>query len=258
MSTFQKRATSASGQKMDQKQRYNQIWNSMAVQNPKIWSTWEISKNFQGKRNLEIGPGNYPKIPLENGYFLDISETAIQGLKKLGLNTVVADATNLPFENEFFDFVAAMEVLEHIENHNQTLSEIFRVLKPLGFFMLSVPLKMEFFNEWDEAAGHYRRYEIPELQNLLSSNNFKIVKYRYPSQWLKKLNLDKSKLFKKAYQSEKSWNFFSIPKPLINLGVKAWAFFEKKGTPKWQTDVENLDNYKDKAIVMLCQKAGLS
>lgn len=241
---------------MKQKQRYDQLWQSIDIQNPEIWSLWKIIKDFQKKKNLEIGPGNYPKIPIKNGFFLDISETAINSLKQLGANTVTGDATNLPFENEFFDFVAAIEVLEHIENDGSAFSEIARALKPSGFFLFSVPLKMELYNEVDRLVGHYRRYEIKELQDLLLKNNFKILKYRYPSFYVKKLNafLSSSRFTKALYKSKSSWSFFHVPGFLLNLGAKTWAFVERKGAPEWQTDIENLEKYPGRDIAIFCQK----
>ena len=40
------------------------------------------------------------------------------------------DATRLPFQDETFDRIIASEVLEHISNDEDALSELFRVLKP--------------------------------------------------------------------------------------------------------------------------------
>lgn len=56
-----------------------------------------------------------------------------------GRKTITADLTDLPFENESFDWVIANHVLEHIENEKQALSEIHRVLKPSGKAILMIP-----------------------------------------------------------------------------------------------------------------------
>ena len=45
----------------------------------------------------------------------------------------------LPFTNEEFDAITMFEVLEHIHDQNKVLTEIFRVLKPNGFLIVSVP-----------------------------------------------------------------------------------------------------------------------
>src|SRR3989344_8874607 len=95
---------------------YDRLWKYGSVQKPAIWSLWKIIREFKGKRNLELGAGNCPRIPVEGGYFLDTSEQAIKNLKTMGGIAVVGDAVSLPFVDNFFDLVAGFEVLEHIEN----------------------------------------------------------------------------------------------------------------------------------------------
>ncbi|MFQ6083608.1 MAG: class I SAM-dependent methyltransferase [Candidatus Aminicenantia bacterium] len=46
----------------------------------------------------------------------------------------VADATDLPFSENSFDAVFAFGILHHIENWQKAISEIYRVLKPGGYF----------------------------------------------------------------------------------------------------------------------------
>lgn len=45
----------------------------------------------------------------------------------------------LPFQDEFFDTVLAWDIIEHIDNDAQLLTEIGRVLKKEGALLLSVP-----------------------------------------------------------------------------------------------------------------------
>lgn len=46
----------------------------------------------------------------------------------------IADAKRLPYDNETFDVVSAMDILEHIENPAEAIREASRVLKPSGKF----------------------------------------------------------------------------------------------------------------------------
>lgn len=50
------------------------------------------------------------------------------------------DLCNMPFEDNTFDFVISEDVLEHIEGYEKALREIFRVLKPGGKHIFTVPL----------------------------------------------------------------------------------------------------------------------
>lgn len=57
---------------------------------------------------------------------------------------VVADVCNLTcFEQNSFDAVFLMEVLEHVQNPQLAMDEIWRVLRPGGLVMLSAPFVFE-------------------------------------------------------------------------------------------------------------------
>lgn len=61
----------------------------------------------------------------------------IKGAENVRLN--VGDIENLEFKDNFFDFVLCIGVLEYLTDDNKALNEIFRVLKPGGYAILSVP-----------------------------------------------------------------------------------------------------------------------
>ena len=244
--------------------RYNRIWGSSNVQKPELWSIWKTIKDFQEKKILEIGPGNYPKIPIKNGFFVDISDRAIENLKRLGGRAVVGNATSLPFKDRFFDLVVALEVLEHIKDDKKAFFEIARVLKPSGIFLFSVPLGQELYDEFDRITGHERRYEIEDLKHLLLENRFKILKYRHCNPYPKLFeNIMKFLFLKKLLLSGKKHEvLFGLPRPFVSLYSRAHALIERQKTPQWQKDVENiqeyfnsLPKYKGKGIILFCQKS---
>ena len=67
-------------------------------------------------------------------------------------------------EDNSFDFVVSFQVIEHIEADDKYVSEIHRVLRPGGKFILTTPNKKMSItrNPW-----HVREYEIEELVTLL-------------------------------------------------------------------------------------------
>jgi SAM-dependent methyltransferase len=245
-------------EKYDHSRIYNRLWKCGSVQQPANWSLWKITKEFEGRQNLELGAGNCPRIPVKGGYFLDASEEAVRNLEALGGKAVLGDVVDLPFEANFFDLVAGFEVLEHVENDEKAFSEIARVLKPGGFFLFSVPLGQKIFNEFDLIAGHKRRYEIAELEKLLSKNGFKILKYRAPSFYVRILNSLKDSFLvlrmARHRRTKKSIEIFNPPQFVFNLHYRILSFLERKSAPKWKSDPKDLSRYKEKWIVMLCKK----
>ena len=62
----------------------------------------------------------------------------------------------LPFEENSFDLVICSEVLEHLDDYHAAIDEIYRVLKPGGKFLPSVP---SFWPEkicWTLSSGYQR------------------------------------------------------------------------------------------------------
>ncbi|MBW8242184.1 methyltransferase domain-containing protein [Muricauda oceani] len=51
-----------------------------------------------------------------------------------------ADITQIPFEDDYFDFILCNHVLEHIPDDALAMSELFRVMKPNGMGIFQVPI----------------------------------------------------------------------------------------------------------------------
>lgn len=84
---------------------------------------------------------------------------------------VYYDGHTLPFEDDTFDSSLATEVLEHIFNPDEILSEINRVLKPEGLLLITCP----FFWPEHEQPWDYARYTSFGIKHLLEINGFEIV-----------------------------------------------------------------------------------
>jgi len=85
----------------------------------------------------------------------------------------------LPFKNDFFEVVTCLDVLEHIKNEKSALKELFRIIKPGGLLVITVPAFPKLWTYWDEKNGHKRRYLLKELKVKLRKEGFKVVKASY-------------------------------------------------------------------------------
>jgi methionine biosynthesis protein MetW len=71
---------------------------------------------------------------------VDVSASAVVQAQELGLDArVIEDAADLPFADESFDFVACIEVFEHLFDAEGAAAEITRVLRPGGRLLAQVP-----------------------------------------------------------------------------------------------------------------------
>lgn len=70
-----------------------------------------------------------------------------------------------------FDVVLCTEVLEHVPQPQKTIAEVWRVLKPQGKFILSVP----HLSRLHEEPFDYYRFTKHGLQFLLEQNDFAIL-----------------------------------------------------------------------------------
>lgn len=117
--------------------------------NKQGWFNWLFEKIDFSKVNrlLEIGCGNGKlwqenKIDLRNReiFLSDISDGMVDEVRnKLGsdFNCIVVNAEKIPFKDAYFDTIIANHVLFYLNDLNQGLKEIDRVLKPNGVFYCS-------------------------------------------------------------------------------------------------------------------------
>lgn len=82
-------------------------------------------------------------------------------------------------EKDSVDCIIMMDILEHIERDSEFLGLVSERLKENGIVILTVPAFQSLFSEHDTFLLHHRRYEYSQLENLLCSKQFKILKGHY-------------------------------------------------------------------------------
>ena len=120
---------------------------------------------------------------------------AKKNLGKKRIRLVYEDATNMPFPKNNFDKAIMTEVLEHIEDDKKALREVYRILKPKGILIITVP-SYNFPFLWDPInwilqnlfgthisgigffagiwARHIRLYKRRNLEKIIKDTGFKI------------------------------------------------------------------------------------
>ena len=97
-------------------------------------------------------------------------------------HSVCGSITDLPFESNSFDLIAALDVLEHIPNDSAARSELIRVLAPKGLLIITVPHRMAFYTKQDRIVGHVRCYEYTQIKDLFCSQGLRELEV-FPVLW---------------------------------------------------------------------------
>lgn len=108
------------------------------------------------------GLGFFSEILQKNGaevFALDVGLNLINKTReKSGAFGTVGSILNTPFKNNKFDLIICSEVIEHTPNPMGAIPELYRVLKPGGFLVLTVPNRFWKFAEIIARKTHIRPY----------------------------------------------------------------------------------------------------
>jgi SAM-dependent methyltransferase len=145
---------------------------------------WALRKYFpQAESFFEIGCGTgyvlsgiQSKFPDLRLYGSDIFSNGLsfaeQRLSDVSLFQM--DARRIPFEMEF-NVIGAFDVLEHIDEDDVVLQQMFQATKFGGGIILTVPQHRFLWSVVDEYSFHKRRYTRKELMKKVKNAGFQIV-----------------------------------------------------------------------------------
>jgi SAM-dependent methyltransferase len=110
----------------------------------------------------------------------DLHELSMQYCRKRGAkNLTRADVTHLPFSDDSFDLILALDLIEHVEDDNGLLKEFRRVAAPGAKVLITVPSHPFLWSEHDDALMHYRRYQKAPFLRQLRDIGLKPIRYSY-------------------------------------------------------------------------------
>lgn len=119
--------------------------------------------------DLGCGEGEFIILDPKRIIGLDSNKKSIEICKKKKLRVIFASATRLPFKKNSFDGVHCSHLIEHLypSDAHRMLSEVARVLKKNGIFVLSTPVFWEgFYNDFT----HIKPYNPESIIRYLCEN----------------------------------------------------------------------------------------
>lgn len=96
-----------------------------------------------------------------------------------GTALVSAGMPHLCFPDATFDVVCALDVIEHVDDDRAAARELWRVCKPEGLLVVTVPSYDWLWSPHDEANEHRRRYTRPQLAACLATPAATVLKLSY-------------------------------------------------------------------------------
>lgn len=146
---------------------------------------WALRKYAPALKSfLEIGCGTgfvisgiakqFPEARLLGSEYLE-EGLAYARQRVSGAEFAQMDARHIPYKSEL-DAIGAFDVLEHIEEDETVLQQIYIALKPGGYAFITVPQHRWLWSAVDDYACHARRYSADELRVKACQAGFEIVR----------------------------------------------------------------------------------
>jgi hypothetical protein len=127
----------------------------------------EIFKNKLANEYFTIDTAYSPEIIAQLN--INYGENAIQYVQNL------TDYFNM-FPTEENVLFLCMDVLEHLEKEDEILQYLTH---ENNYFLFAVPAFQAVFSQHDLLLGHYRRYNLKQLENVLIKNQFQVLNKGY-------------------------------------------------------------------------------
>lgn len=166
-----------------------------------------LAKEGRGKKILDVGcmEGEFSRVLMDqfhDVWGVEMDPVAAELAIKQGVHVKVANVEEgLPFESSFFDGVHAEDIVEHLFDTKNFFLECYRVLKPGGFFVFTVPNLNSIENRIrvlrggylanvgayaeDHFGQHIRIFNEEKVRELCSQTGFQVDQIRgiFSTRW---------------------------------------------------------------------------
>ena len=147
---------------------------------PMHWLTGEMLRKFSSNQTmtLDIGCGRKQWHEWFQCPYVGID------VSKESKADIFATGYSLPFKDNAFSLVTMFSVLEYIENDEEVLREIYRVLKPKGKLLLisqnKRATKANIKKDPAKAKLHKHTYTLRSIIKKLHKNRLRSILFKYP------------------------------------------------------------------------------
>lgn len=196
----------------NESENYDEYYSELNLSVPEFVSkrieeiVGDFSKFRQTNRLLDIGFGS--GIILEvaskqnwDAFGTEVSKPAIDKAKQLGFEVFHGELTKAEYPDNYFDVIAASEILEHLHEPQDLLNEVARILRPGGLFWATTPFAKGLSyrligTEWSVISPpeHIQLFSKKGMYEMLSKSGFSQIELKtYGFNPMEVMNTYKSK-----------------------------------------------------------------
>jgi SAM-dependent methyltransferase len=146
---------------------------------------WALRRYFpRAESFLEIGCGTgfvlseikkrFPELSLAGSEVFSAG-LSLAAQRLPGVELFQMDARRIPFKEEF-DVIGAFDVLEHVKEDSEVLSQMYQATRKGGGILLTVPHHPFLWSPADNYARHVRRYKSRELTDKVKRAGFEVIR----------------------------------------------------------------------------------
>ena len=155
--------------------KQEELWDALYSGNPATWRGNTVIPVPNTGKALDLGCGNGKTVSTlsDAGYEvtgIDFSAVAIEQCRERfkGSEFFVGTICDMPFDDESFDYITAVHVLEHLDDGSlsRAVSEIRRILKPSGYVFVRCFTERDMRSDKrKESDIFYRFYDIDSIRD---------------------------------------------------------------------------------------------